>query len=90
MTAERNCYRAGPADAPEPPFTTEDLVARAHRQGIPYETGVQWLARLPERLRARADLVLGGKMHAGDVASAVAAPIDRVENAPGDVDHQLH
>jgi len=65
-------------------------VARAHRQGIPYETGVQWLARLPERLRALADLVLGGKMNAGDVAYAVAAPIDRVENAPGDVDHQLH
>ena len=41
-------YRTGPAaNTPEPPPTTEDLVAQAHanRQGIPYETGDQLLAR---------------------------------------------
>ena len=34
-------YHTGACQAPEPPLTTEDLVARAHanRQGIPYETG---------------------------------------------------
>ena len=76
-------YRAGPTDTPEPAPTTEDLVAQAHahRQGIPYETGEQWLARLPERLRALADLILGGQMNPGEVAYAVAARIDRIENA---------
>lgn len=44
----------------------------------------QLLARLPERLHALTDLVLGGKMHAGDVAYAVAALINSLENAPGD------
>ena len=83
MTEERERYRAGPADRAEPPLTTEELVAAAHanHQGIPYETGEQLLQRLPERLRALADLVLGGKMTAGDVAYALAALIDRVENA---------
>ena len=61
-------YHTGPADSPEPPPTTEDLVAHAHahanRQGIPYETGEQLLQRLPERLRPLADLVLGGRVHA--------------------------
>ena len=85
-------YHTGASDAPEPPFTTEALIARVHanRQGIPYETGDPLLARLPERLRALADLILGGKMNAGEVAYAVAALIDRIESAPGDVDHKLH
>jgi len=75
-------YYAGPTDGAEPPLAIEDLVAQAHahRQGIPYETGDQWLERLPERLRAPADLILGGKMNAGDVAHAVAALIVRVES----------
>ena len=62
--------RAGPTESTEPPLTTEDRVVQAHaqRQGIPYETGEQWLERLPEQLRAPADLILGGKMNAGDVA----------------------
>ena len=92
MTEERERYHAGPTDNAEPPLTIEDLVAAAHanHQGIPYETGEPWLQRLPERLRALADLILGGKMTASDVAYAVAAPIDRVENAPGDGDRQLH
>ncbi|HOW75561.1 MAG TPA: hypothetical protein P5102_16580 [Candidatus Competibacteraceae bacterium] len=79
-------YHVGPTDSAEPPLTTEDLVAHAHaqRQGIPYETGEQWLERLPERLRALADLILGGKMQGGDVAYAVAALIDRIESAPTD------
>ena len=84
-------YHTGTAAAPEPPLTTEDLVAAAHanRQGIPYETGEQLLARLPERLRALADLILGGQMTASDVAYAVAALIDSVENAPAR-DRRLH
>ena len=41
--------RAGPADATDPPLTTETLVAlaHAHRQGIPYETGEHLLQHLP-------------------------------------------
>jgi len=82
MTEERAPYRAGPTDSAEPPLATEDLVAQAHahRQGIPYETGDQWLERLPERLRAPANLILGGKMNTGDVAHAVAALIVRIES----------
>ena len=85
-------YRVGPTATLLPPLTTEDLVAQAHaqRQGIPYESREQLLARLPERLRALADVILGGKMTVGDVAYAVAALIDRIENAPGDMDHKLH
>jgi hypothetical protein len=53
-------YHTGPTDGAEPPLTIDDLVAQAHarRQGIPYETGEQWLQRLPERLRTLADYVL--------------------------------
>lgn len=82
---DRPPYRTGPAKAPEPPLTTETLVAaaHAHRQGIPYETGEQLLERLTERLRDLADLVLSGKIKTGDVAYAVAALIDSIENAPG-------
>jgi hypothetical protein len=81
---DRAPYHTGPAAAPEPPpLTTEALIAKAHasRQGVPYETAEQLLARLPERLRALADLVLGGRMDAGEVAYAVAALIDHIENA---------
>lgn len=77
-------YHTGAAAAPEPPPpTTEELVARAHANhlGIPYETGEQLLQRLPERLRALTDLILGGKMNAGDVAYVMAALIDSIENA---------
>jgi len=84
---DRAPYHTGPAAAPEPPpLTTEALIAKAHasRQGVPYETAEQLLARLPERLRALADLVLGGKMDAGDVAYALAVLINRVEHAPRD------
>lgn len=68
---------------PAPP-TTDDLLvkAHAHRQGIPYETGEQLLQRLPERLRDLADLILGGKMNAREVAYAVAALIDLIKSAP--------
>jgi hypothetical protein len=84
-------YHVGPTDSAEPPLATEDLVAQAHahRQGIPYETGDQWLERLPERLRALADLILSGKAQTGDVAYAVAAPIDSIENAPA-VARKMH
>jgi hypothetical protein len=51
-------------------------LAHAQRQDIPYETGEQWLERLPERLRALANVILGGKMNAGDVAYAMAALIE--------------
>ena len=86
MTEERERYRAGPADHAEPPLTTEALIAKAHarHQGTPYETGEQVLARLPERLRALADLILSDKRTAGEVAYALAARIDRIENAPAE------
>lgn len=92
MTEERANYHAGPTDSAEPLLTTEDLVARAHarRQSIPSETGEELLARPPERLRALADLILGGKMHPGEVADAAAAPIDRIENAPGAAGRRRH
>lgn len=79
-------YQTGLADPLEPPITTEDLVAQAHaqRQGIPYENREQLLQRLPERLRALADLVLSGKAQTGDVAYAVAALIDMIESAPAE------
>jgi hypothetical protein len=56
--------------APEPPLTIEALIAQAHaqRQGIPYESREQLLARLPERLRALADLILGGQMQSCEEA----------------------
>lgn len=77
------CHTGHP-DAPEPLLTTEALVAlaHAHRQGIPYETSDQLLERLPQRLRALADLILGGKMDAGEVAYAVAALLDMIEHTP--------
>ena len=79
-------YRVGPTATLLSPLTTEDLVAAAHanRQGIPYETGEQLLARLPERLRALADHVLSGQAKTGDVAYAVAALIDMIERAPAE------
>ncbi|MFZ1827518.1 MAG: hypothetical protein WAW42_01845 [Candidatus Competibacteraceae bacterium] len=85
-------YQTGPTDSTEPPLTTEDWIALAHaqRQGIPYETGEQWLARLPERLRDLADLILGGQMQGGDVAYALAALIDSLEHALGDADRKRH
>ena len=80
---DRSPYHTGAAAPPEPLLTTEDLVAQAHaqRQGIPYENREQLLERLPERLRALADHVLSGQAKTGDVAYAVAALIDSVENA---------
>ena len=92
MTEERERYHAGPTDGAERPLTTEDLVALAHaqRQGIPYETGEQLLERLPERLRALADLILSGKAQTGDVAYALAALIDRIESAPADAGPRRH
>ena len=76
-------YHTGASHAPEPPLTTEALIAKAHahHQGTPYETGEQLLQRLPERLRALTDLILGGKMTVGRVAYAVTALIDCIENA---------
>ena len=84
-------YPIGPTDSAEPPLTIEDWVVQAHanRQGIPYETGEQLLERLPERLRALTDYVLSGQAKTGEVAYAVAALIDSVENAPTR-DRRLH
>ena len=82
-------YHVGPTNSAEPPLTTEALVAHAQRQGIPYETREQWLERLPERLRDLADLVLSGKARTGDVAYALAALIDSIENATAD-DRRAH
>lgn len=92
MTEERERYHTGPTDGAEQPLTTEDLVAlaHAHRQGIPYETGEQLLAHLPQQMRALADVILGGKMTVGDVAYALAALIDRIESAPADAGPRRH
>jgi len=65
-------------------------LAHAHRQGIPYEIGEQLLERLPERLRALADLVLSGKAKTGDVAYAVAALIDSIESVPTNARPRWH
>lgn len=92
MTEQRANYRAGPTDGAEPPLAPEDLVAlvHAHRQGIPYETGEQLLERLPERLRALADLVLSGQARTGNLAYAVAALIDMIESAAADPGPRRH
>ncbi|HRF45918.1 MAG TPA: hypothetical protein PLD30_17085 [Candidatus Competibacteraceae bacterium] len=84
---DRPPYDTGPIDNAEPPLATEDLIALAHaqRQDIPYETREQ----LPGRLHDLADLVLGKKMQTGDIAYALAALIDNIENAPGDA-HRAH
>jgi hypothetical protein len=89
---DRPPYDTGHAATPESAPTTEDLIALAHarHQGIPYETGEQLLERLPERLRALADHVLSGKARTGDVAYAVAALIDTIENAPADPGPRRH
>ena len=58
-------------------------LAHANRQGIPYDSSGRLLRKLPEMMRALCDQVLGGKMTAGDVAYALAALIDMIENAPG-------
>ncbi len=91
MSENTTPYRAGPADTPDPPLTTETLVAlaHAHRQGIPYETGEHLLQRLPERLRALTDRVLGGKMSAEEIAYALATLIDSIEHAP-DANRSTH
>ena len=85
-------YHTGACQAPEPPLDTEDLVARAHanRQGIRYETGEQWLDRLPPQMRVLAEVILGGQMTVGDVAYALAALIDRVEHAPVETAARRH
>ena len=74
------------------PPTTEELIAlaHAHRQGIPYETSDQLLERLPERLRALADLILSGQARTSDVAYALAVLIDGSEHAPGDAGPRRH
>ena len=68
-------YHTGPTDSVEPHLTTEALVAQAHasRQGILYDRGDQLLRKLPEMLRDLADLILGGKMNAEEIAYALAA-----------------
>ena len=91
MSENPTSYRTDPAVAAESP-TTETLVALAHarRQGILDETREQLLERLPERLRALVDWVLGGKMDGGDVAHAVAVLIDSLEHAPDAAGSRRH
>lgn len=84
MSEEPAEYHTDRTARARPPLTVDALVAKAHanRQGISYETGERLLERLPGRLHSLADLILGGKMNAGDMAYAVAALIDSIENAP--------
>ena len=85
-------YRAGPADGAEPSLTIEALIAqaRAHRRDIPHDGGDHLLRKRPDLLRALADHVLSGKAPTGDVAYAVAAPIDRIESAPNGTGPRRH
>lgn len=90
---DRPPYNTGHADAPEPPpLTTEDLVTQAHanRQGIPYDSGDRLLRKLPEMMRALCDQVLSGKARTGDIAYALAALIDSIENAPAAAGPRRH
>ena len=89
---DRPPYDTGHAATPEPAPTTEDLIAlaHAHHQGIPYETGEPLLDRLPPQMRTLADVILGGKMTASDMAYAVVALINRIENALAAMDQNSH
>ena len=91
MSDNATPYLASPAGDAESP-TTETLVAWAHthRQGVSYETGEQLLARLPERLHALTDQVLGGRMSTGELAYALAVLIDSLEHAPGAAGSRRH
>ncbi len=82
----------GLANATEFLTTTDKLVAlaHAHRQGVSYETGEQLLARLPERLHALTDQVLGDRMSTDELAYALAVLIDSLEHAPGAAGSRRH
>ena len=84
MSEEPAEYHTGRTAHARPPLTVDGLVAKAHanRQGLSYETGERLLECLLGRLHSLADLILGGKMNTNDVAYAVAALIDSIENAP--------
>jgi len=73
-------------------IATEDLIAQAHARhgGLSHESREQWLQRLPERLRALCDLVLGGTMSAEEIAYALAVLIDGSEHALGDAGPRRH
>jgi hypothetical protein len=92
MSENPTHYRNGLANATESLTTTDKLVAlaHAHRQGVSYETGEQLLARLPERLRALTDQVLGDRMSTDELAYALAVLIDSLEHAPGAAGSRRH
>ena len=88
MSEEPAEYHTSRTAHARPPLTVDGLVAKAHanRRGLSYETGERLLESLPQRLHSLADLILGGKMNAGEMAYAVAAVIDSIENAPAESD----
>ncbi len=92
MSENPTHYRNGLANATESLTTTDKLVAlaHAHRQGVSYETGEQLLARLPERLHALTDQVLGDRMSTDELAYALAVLIDSLEHAPGAAGSRRH
>ena len=92
MSENPTHYRNGLANATESLTTTDKLVAlaHAHRQGVSYETGEQLLARLPERLHALTDQVLGDRMSTDELAHALAVLIDSLEHAPGAAGSRRH
>ena len=51
---------------------------------------MQLLARLPERLRALADLILSSQARTDDMAYVVAALIDSIESTPADASPRPH
>ena len=92
MSENPTHYCNGLANATESLTTTDKLVAlaHAHRQGVSYETGEQLLARLPERLHALTDQVLGDRMSTDELAYALAVLIDSLEHAPGAAGSRWH
>ncbi|HRW66047.1 MAG: hypothetical protein R3F44_19865 [Candidatus Competibacteraceae bacterium] len=92
MSENPTHYCNGLANATESLTTTDKLVAlaHAHRQGVSYETGEQLLARLPERLHALTDQVLGDRMSTDELAYALAVLIDSLEHAPGAAGSRRH
>jgi len=75
MLEDRVQYHTGPTDSAEPPLTIENLVAHAHRQGIPYG-GDHLLRKLPGLLRVPCDYA------PTDLAHGIGSIIDAVERAP--------
>ena len=76
----------GATAAPEPLLTANDLVARAHArgQGVSYETGEQWLARLSERLRPTPALAQRQQAECGLSGGSRRPPLQQDQSPRGE------